>query len=76
MKEQVSCPAVIKSYNANMGGIDKSDMLVHLYHIPMKSKRNFKEKIHMQIFAYAIDSQMPRSCTDSMSRLLLWVAWR
>ncbi|KAL0147154.1 hypothetical protein M9458_057678, partial [Cirrhinus mrigala] len=28
-KETVNCPAVIKSYNANMGGIDKSDMLVH-----------------------------------------------
>ncbi|CAM4623838.1 unnamed protein product [Leuciscus chuanchicus] len=49
-KEQVSCPAVIKSYNANMGGIDKSDMLVHLYRTPMKSKRWY-----MRMFAYAID---------------------
>ncbi|GLD73416.1 piggyBac transposable element-derived protein 2-like protein [Lates japonicus] len=39
MKEPVSCPAVIRSFNANMGGIDKSDMLVHLYCTPMKSKR-------------------------------------
>lgn len=31
MKEPVNCPAVIRSYNANMGYIDKSDMLVHLY---------------------------------------------
>uniref|UniRef100_A0A3B3H8F7 PiggyBac transposable element-derived protein domain-containing protein n=1 Tax=Oryzias latipes TaxID=8090 RepID=A0A3B3H8F7_ORYLA len=38
-REPVSCPAVIRSYNANMGGIDKSDMLVHLYRTPMKSKR-------------------------------------
>ncbi|KAI2665902.1 PiggyBac transposable element-derived protein 1 [Labeo rohita] len=38
-KEEISCPAVIKSYNANIGGIDKRDMLVHLYHTPMKSKR-------------------------------------
>ena len=36
-KEDVPCPQVIKSYNANMGGIDKSDMLVHLYRTPMKS---------------------------------------
>ncbi|KAK9976482.1 hypothetical protein ABG768_021687 [Culter alburnus] len=49
-KEQVSCPAVIKSYNANMGGIDNSDMLVHLYRIPMKSKRWY-----MQMFANAVD---------------------
>ncbi|KAL1250765.1 hypothetical protein QQF64_018561 [Cirrhinus molitorella] len=38
-KEPVNCPAVIKSYNANMGGIYKSDMLVHLYCTPMKFKR-------------------------------------
>ncbi|KAK1894873.1 PiggyBac transposable element-derived protein 3, partial [Dissostichus eleginoides] len=38
-KEPVSFPAVIQTYNANMGGIDKSDMLVHLYRTPMKSKR-------------------------------------
>ncbi|XP_051957445.1 piggyBac transposable element-derived protein 3-like [Xyrauchen texanus] len=49
-KEQVSCPAVIKSYNANMGGIDKSDMLVHLYRTPMKSKRWY-----MRLFAYSVD---------------------
>uniref|UniRef100_A0A673LD19 PiggyBac transposable element-derived protein domain-containing protein n=1 Tax=Sinocyclocheilus rhinocerous TaxID=307959 RepID=A0A673LD19_9TELE len=49
-KEPISCPAVIKSYNANMGGIDKSDMLVHLYRTPMKSKRWY-----MRMFAYAID---------------------
>ncbi|XP_038149898.1 piggyBac transposable element-derived protein 2-like isoform X2 [Cyprinodon tularosa] len=49
-KEPVSCPAVIKSYNSNMGGIDKSDMLVHLYRTPMKSKRWY-----MRLFAYTID---------------------
>lgn len=27
-KGQLSCPYLIKSYNANMGGTDKSDMLV------------------------------------------------
>ena len=49
-KEEVSCPNVIKSYNANMGGIDKSDMLVHLYRTPMKSKRWY-----MRLFAYCLD---------------------
>ncbi|KAK3889506.1 hypothetical protein Pcinc_006478 [Petrolisthes cinctipes] len=49
-KEEVRCPAVIKSYNANMGGIDKNDRLVHLYRTPMKSKRWY-----LRLFAYAID---------------------
>ena len=49
-KEAVACPKVIKSYNANMGGIDKSDMLVHLYRTPMKSKRWY-----MRLFAYSLD---------------------
>ena len=49
-KEQVSCPYLIKSYNANMGGIDKSDMLVHLYRTPLGAKRWY-----MRLFAYAID---------------------
>ena len=48
--EEVQCPAVVKSYNANIGGIDKSDMLVHLHHTPMKSKRWY-----LRLFAYAID---------------------
>uniref|UniRef100_A0A3P9JJR6 PiggyBac transposable element-derived protein domain-containing protein n=1 Tax=Oryzias latipes TaxID=8090 RepID=A0A3P9JJR6_ORYLA len=49
-REPVSYPAVIRSYNANMGGIDKSDMLVHLYRTPMKSKRWY-----LRLFAYIID---------------------
>ena len=49
-REDVICPNVIKSYNANMGGIDKSDMLVHLYKTPLKSKR-----WHMRLFAYCVD---------------------
>ncbi|XP_065812570.1 piggyBac transposable element-derived protein 3-like [Labrus bergylta] len=52
-KEPVSCPAVIRSYNANMGGIDKSDMLVHLYCTPMKSKRWY-----LHLFAYVIDASI------------------
>ncbi|KAK1903604.1 PiggyBac transposable element-derived protein 2 [Dissostichus eleginoides] len=48
-KEPVSCPAVIRTYNANIGGIDKTDMLVHLYRTPMKSKRWY-----MCMFAYSL----------------------
>ena len=49
-KEDVECPSVIKNYNANMGGVDKSDMLVQLYKTPMKSKRWY-----LRIFAYCLD---------------------
>jgi hypothetical protein len=30
-KENVSCPRVLKSYNQNMGFVDKADMLKHRY---------------------------------------------
>ncbi|XP_069957776.1 piggyBac transposable element-derived protein 2 isoform X1 [Cherax quadricarinatus] len=63
-KEKISCPAVIKNYNANMGGIDKSNMLVHLYKTPMKSKRWY-----MRLFAYIIDLAVVNAwvlyCRDS-----------
>ncbi|XP_069937583.1 piggyBac transposable element-derived protein 3-like [Cherax quadricarinatus] len=49
-KDHFECPAIIKNYNANMGGIDKSNMLVHLYKTPMKSKRWY-----MRLFAYVLD---------------------
>ncbi|KAK3891500.1 hypothetical protein Pcinc_004590 [Petrolisthes cinctipes] len=49
-KEDVDCPNLINCYNANMGGIGKSDMLVHLYRTPMKSKRWY-----MRLFAYCVD---------------------
>ena len=47
---EVDCPVVVAEYNAHMGGIDKSDMLVHLYRTPMKSKRWY-----LRLFGYIID---------------------
>ena len=38
-KKEVVCPQVVKSYNANMGGVDKSDMLCHLYRTPLEARR-------------------------------------
>nr|XP_053653610.1 piggyBac transposable element-derived protein 3-like [Cherax quadricarinatus] len=35
-KGHFECPGIIKNYNAHMGGIDKSNMLVHLHKTPMK----------------------------------------
>ena len=49
-RETIPCPSVILSYNAHMGGIDKSDMLVTLYRTPMKSKRWY-----LRLFAHCID---------------------
>ena len=49
-KIDVSCPDVIKKYNKNMGGVDKSDMLTHLYKTPMRARRWY-----LPIFGYLID---------------------
>lgn len=49
-KEEVDCPLVVSEYNAHMGGIDKSNMLVQLYRTPMKSKRYY-----LRLFAYVLD---------------------
>lgn len=38
----VQCPCLIKSYNANMGGVDKCDMLLALYRNVQKSKKWYK----------------------------------
>lgn len=69
-KEEASYPAVIKSYDSNMGGADKSDMLVHLYRSPRKSKRWY-----MKMFAYAIDVSLSNgSSTNGTAWLLVWIA--
>ena len=49
-KVDIPCPAVIKEYNGKMGGIDKSDMLTHLYKSPMKSRRWY-----LRLFGYILD---------------------
>lgn len=38
-KEEISCPVIIKDYNANMGFVDKADMLKSTYEIDRKSKK-------------------------------------
>ena len=49
-RKEITCPLVIKSYNVSMGGVDKSDMLGHLYCTPMKSRRWY-----LPIFGYILD---------------------
>ncbi|KAI9999745.1 hypothetical protein NQD34_011588 [Periophthalmus magnuspinnatus] len=46
----VQCPSLIAAYNQHMGGIDLSDMLVHLYKTPAKSRRWY-----FLLFGYALD---------------------
>ncbi|XP_050726534.1 piggyBac transposable element-derived protein 2-like [Eriocheir sinensis] len=38
-KTQVNCPALIKHYNANMGGVDKMDALIAFYRMFFRSKK-------------------------------------
>ena len=49
-KVDVECPDVIKQYNGRMGGIDKNDMLTHLYKTPLRSRR-WPQKI----FGFVLD---------------------
>ena len=49
-KVPISCPRVINDYNDKMGGIDKSDMLTHLYKTPMRARRWY-----IRLFGYALD---------------------
>ena len=49
-KLEVNCPSVIREYNGKMGGIDKSDMLTHLYKTPMRARRWY-----MRLFGYSLD---------------------
>ncbi|XP_066946061.1 piggyBac transposable element-derived protein 3-like [Macrobrachium rosenbergii] len=49
-KVYVPYPGVIKQYNGKMGGIDKSDMLTHLYMTPLRSRR-----WPLKIFEYCTD---------------------
>ena len=49
-KVDIACPGVIKEYNGKMGGIDKSDMLTHLYKTPMRARRWY-----IRLFGYAVD---------------------
>lgn len=38
-KEPVSCPNIVRQYNAHMGGVDLADMLIALYRTEMKAHR-------------------------------------
>ncbi|XP_039537279.1 piggyBac transposable element-derived protein 2-like isoform X2 [Pimephales promelas] len=49
-KVDVPCPSIVLAYNQATGGIDLSDMLVHLYKTPMKSRRWY-----LPLFGYIID---------------------
>uniref|UniRef100_A0A8D0A246 PiggyBac transposable element-derived protein domain-containing protein n=1 Tax=Sander lucioperca TaxID=283035 RepID=A0A8D0A246_SANLU len=49
-KIAVPCPSLIAAYNQHMGGIDLSDMLVHLYKTPAKSRRWY-----FPLFGYVLD---------------------
>lgn len=52
----VSCPNVVKVYNAHMGGVDIADMLTALYRIRMKTRRWY-----MSIFAQMLDIALNNS---------------
>uniref|UniRef100_A0A671LFG7 PiggyBac transposable element-derived protein domain-containing protein n=1 Tax=Sinocyclocheilus anshuiensis TaxID=1608454 RepID=A0A671LFG7_9TELE len=58
-KITVPCPSLIPAYNEHMGGIDLSDMLVHLYRTPAKSRRWY-----IPLFGYILDLSIANSWLD------------
>lgn len=75
----IPCPALIKSYNENMGGVDKCDMLLALYRNTMKSKKWYK-----RVFFHLLDLSVTNSwllykagkeeCTMQLAQFKLDVA--
>ncbi|CAI5671983.1 unnamed protein product [Oreochromis niloticus] len=55
-KVMIPCPSLIPAYNEHMGGIDLSDMLVHLYKTPAKSTRWY-----LPLFGYMLDLSIANS---------------
>lgn len=48
--EEITCPKLVKDYNANMGFVDKMDMLKSIYEVDRKSKKWWH-----RIFWYFLD---------------------
>lgn len=49
-RKQVPCPAIVKSYNKSMGGVDLADMLISLYRIQARTKRWY-----IKVFWHLVD---------------------
>lgn len=49
-KIAILCPSLIPAYNQHMGGINLSDMLVHMYKTPVKSRQWY-----LPLFGYILD---------------------
>ncbi|PSN37906.1 hypothetical protein C0J52_19512 [Blattella germanica] len=54
---QIQCPSIAKTYHANMGCVDKADMLRSLYTIDRKTKRTW-----LRLFWYFVDVSIVNSC--------------
>ncbi|PSN41369.1 hypothetical protein C0J52_19114 [Blattella germanica] len=53
---QIQCPSIAKTYLANMGCVDKADMLRSLYTIDRKAKRSW-----LRLFWYFVDVSIVNS---------------
>lgn len=81
-KTAIPCPSVIPAYNEHMGGIDLSDMLVHLYKTQAKSRRWYTPPfgyildlcIGNSWLVYKRDCDLLKQKPMSLKRFLLAVA--
>src|ERR1700744_4138586 len=54
--QRLPCPPVVKIYTKYMGGVDRSDRMVHTYSVSRKSK-----KWWYRLFYYLLDTALAKS---------------
>lgn len=52
---EIPCPAIVKSYNEHMGGVDKFDMFAALYRIDHKSRKWYRRIFYWTLSLAAIN---------------------
>lgn len=55
-KKDIPCSAIIRDYDLKIGGLGKSDMLLHLYKTPTKARRRY-----LYLFGYLLDLRLGNS---------------
>ncbi|CAG4988189.1 unnamed protein product [Parnassius apollo] len=76
---KITCPRVIKEYNAHMGGVDLLDSFIGRYRISMRSR-----KWYLRIFYHLLDMTVINSWlvykdlkgTEATSSVLNWCQYR
>lgn len=70
----VSCPTIVKGYNANMGGVDLLDQYMEYYRTRLKTRKwTLKVILHMLDLA-VVNSYLNSNAINSV-QLSKWICW-